>query len=96
MRERVSEERREQVSRSGWRNGMTALPRISVRPEADVIGARSAQMGDSSPHTQGQTALSADDQGRRRWSSPFAEPRPQFASTLLRLQRPGFLISNAL
>jgi hypothetical protein len=51
MRERASEERREQVSRSGWRHGMVALPRTAIRPEADAIGA-SALMRDSLPHTK--------------------------------------------
>ena len=96
MRERANEERREQVSRSRRRNGMMALARIGVRPEADVIRLRSALVRHSSPHTKGQVALSADDQGRRRWSSPSAEPRPQFASKPLRRQQRGFLISSAL
>jgi hypothetical protein len=50
MPERASEERLEQVSRGGWRNGM-ALPRTAIRPEADAIGA-SALIRDSSPHTK--------------------------------------------
>jgi hypothetical protein len=38
MRERESGERREQVSRSRRRNGMTALGRMDVRLEVEVIG----------------------------------------------------------